>query len=256
MQRFCFWVAFSGSLLASAAAQATPDIRLTPDGTIAGISGLADDTGCVESTSSVTVRSLQIDNGVLRGFRYADPEHGEGYANLDIDAVPPARRKQVADWLAQVIRPGARLRLGLKACGAAGRIEIVDAIAPAAKPPAAGGPSGPPGTITGRLEYPSDYIPAVDVCAEPAEGGAPICTRTKAALKATFRLRVPAGSYRVFARLVDAKEAPDFAGYKAYYSQMVRCGLHARCKDHTPIVVRVEPGKTVRDVRPADWYAK
>jgi hypothetical protein len=110
----------------------------------------------------------------------------------------------------------------------------------------------PSATITGELSYPSDYIPPdMVVCAEDIATGNPSCdSRTyEEAGRRFYRLSVPAGRYRVYARTGDM---PD---YRAYYSQAVPCGLHAGCPSHEPIVVTIGPGETRESVNPHDWYA-
>lgn len=105
-----------------------------------------------------------------------------------------------------------------------------------------------PATISGNLTYPSDYIPEnLQVCAEAVESKKTLCDAEKSG--SSYSLKVPPGSYRVFAR------APDMAKIKAYYSEFVTCGYEQWCASHTPIVVTVAEGETRSDVHPGDWYA-
>lgn len=115
------------------------------------------------------------------------------------------------------------------------------------------------GTISGRLMYPSDYIPEdMIVCAEHAASGETFCTdeHLERGGDTTYRLSVPAGGYTVYAKLTapesyGAAYGPD---YRAYYSEFVTCGLMASCASHKPIVVEVKAGQAAADIDPADWY--
>ncbi len=110
----------------------------------------------------------------------------------------------------------------------------------------------PSAIITGELSYPSDHIPPdMDVCAEEIASGDPHCgSQTwEESGKRYYRLSVPPGRYRVYAR---TGAMPD---YRAYYSEAVPCGLHAECTSHEPIVVAIGPGETRESVNPHDWYA-
>ena len=114
--------------------------------------------------------------------------------------------------------------------------------------------------ITGELSYPGDFdFPRMIVCAEAVDSKSIHCTdqRTpnRRSGKATYKLRVPAGNYYVFATIVNGEEpAEDIRGYKAYYSEFVKCGLSAACPSHEPVKVTVRPGQTLTGVNPGDWY--
>jgi len=107
----------------------------------------------------------------------------------------------------------------------------------------------PRGTITGEVNYPSSGIPAdMEICADKIENVETYCTYTKTDAPdglQSYTLPVPAGSYKVYARL---------GSTIAYYSEFVTCGLNASCTSHEPIVVNVEVGTTVKNVNPQDWY--
>ncbi|HEX6624532.1 MAG TPA: hypothetical protein VF064_12535, partial [Pyrinomonadaceae bacterium] len=116
------------------------------------------------------------------------------------------------------------------------------------------------GVITGALSYPSDFdFPRMIVCAEAMDSRSIHCTdkRTtnRRSRKVTYRLSVPAGSYYVFATIVNG-EAPtaDYRGYKAYYSEFVVCGLSVNCPSHAPVKVTVRAGRTSTGIDPGDWY--
>ena len=123
-------------------------------------------------------------------------------------------------------------------------------------------PSQQPATITGALSYPGDVdLPAMIVCAEAVNSKSIHCTdkrlTNRRSGKLTYKLRVPAGGYYVFATIVNGEEpAEDFQGYKAYYSEFIKCGLSVNCPSHKPIEVKVRAGQTLTGIDPADWYVE
>lgn len=116
------------------------------------------------------------------------------------------------------------------------------------------------GVITGALSYPSDFdFPRMIVCAEAVDSKRIHCTdkrvTNRRSRKITYKLSVPAGSYYVFATLVNGEDpAEDYQGYKAYYSEFVICGLSVGCPSHAPVKVTVRAGQTLRGIDPGDWY--
>jgi len=107
-----------------------------------------------------------------------------------------------------------------------------------------------PATITGKMGYPSDYIPRdLQVCAEMLDGKKTFCNAEKNYSENTYELKVPPGSYRVFA------QTSQQTGYKAYFTEFVVCGYDASCPSHKVIVVKVAAGETRSEVHPNDWYA-
>ena len=114
--------------------------------------------------------------------------------------------------------------------------------------------------ITGELSYPSDFdFPMMIVCAEAVNSKSIHCTdkriRNRRSGKLTYRLRVPAGSFYVFATVVNGGEpVEDARGYKAYYSEFVKCGLRVGCPSHDPVKVTVRAGQTLTGINPGDWY--
>jgi hypothetical protein len=114
--------------------------------------------------------------------------------------------------------------------------------------------------ITGELSYPGDFdFPQMIVCAEAVNSKSIHCTdkrlQNRRSGKFTYKLRVPAGSYFVFATSVNGEEpVEDVRGYKAYYSEFVRCGLSVNCPSHEPVKVTVRAGQTSAGINPGDWY--
>ena len=104
------------------------------------------------------------------------------------------------------------------------------------------------GTIAGALSYPSEAVPAQKVCAADTASEKQFCVQTVTG-ETAYEVRAPAGTYWIYATAAD-----DPSGRKAYFSEFVRCGLAASCKDHSPIAVETSATSTVR-ADPQDWYA-
>lgn len=104
------------------------------------------------------------------------------------------------------------------------------------------------GVIEGALLYPACDVPAdLEVC---AEGKTTVCTKALSFVDGDigYRLELPAGEYRIFARAETM-----MPGVRAYYSAAVQCGLDIDCTDHAPIVVGVRSGSRTTGIHPADW---
>lgn len=105
-----------------------------------------------------------------------------------------------------------------------------------------------PATISGSLTGPNDTIPDdLQVCAETLDGRTAWCKAeiTRNGYSGSYTLKVPGGSYRVFAR---TSEAP---GYKAYYKQCA--SQDPECTSHAPVVIKIEEGETREGVDIDDW---
>lgn len=107
-------------------------------------------------------------------------------------------------------------------------------------------------TITGELTYPGEWLPEdLKVCAEHIGTKQRTCTsrRQKRGRSVRYELKVPAGTYHVFAN------SSEWNGPPAYYSEFVTCGLDNSCPSHKPIPVSVAAGERRTGIDPGDWYA-
>ena len=117
-------------------------------------------------------------------------------------------------------------------------------------------------TITGKLSYPSEFLPSMRVVLFSLTDGKAYFVDT-AKGQGEFSIDVPAGTYYVVSYLYEGiagntgqvdtytLSGGPFAGG---YTQMVPCGLAYGCDDHTLLPVTVTEGQTVT-VDPGDWYA-
>jgi len=107
-------------------------------------------------------------------------------------------------------------------------------------------PSYIPGSISGSLSYPSEFIPPMRVVAfNQATGG--YYWDDTAENQTTYTIAsLPPGVYIVVAYY------NELAGG---YTQSVICGLSVDCTDHSLIPVGVEAGQAINGIDPGDWYA-
>lgn len=112
------------------------------------------------------------------------------------------------------------------------------------------------GRITGKLTYPSDYIPPdMVLCLETTNRT--ICSTSKNIngyvfkinpRTATYTITLPVGNYYIFGLTNEMR------GVKAYYNEFVRCGMDVKCKSKKKILLEVKLGKTIRGITIGDWY--
>jgi hypothetical protein len=116
------------------------------------------------------------------------------------------------------------------------------------------------GTVTGKLGYPSDFIPALAIYALPvsnlSDGRYVIFTeRTTGAPggSVTYTMQVPAGTYYFVAYVRDTPVGSrNGAGA---YTRYVTCGMTPACDaNHDFIPVTVTAGQTNTDIDIRDWY--
>ena len=109
-------------------------------------------------------------------------------------------------------------------------------------------PTPVPGSVSGALSYPSEFIPPLRVAAFNVNG---LNYRYVDTMQnqATYQITgLAPGKYHVVAYIMGGERAGG-------YTQMVPCGLSVDCADHSLIDVIVEAGKDTPDINPADWYA-
>lgn len=118
------------------------------------------------------------------------------------------------------------------------------------------------GTITGKLSYPSEFIPPLRVAAFSLTDGNAYFVDT-AKNQSTYSIEVPPGTYYVVSYPYEGvagntgqADAYTLSGgaFAGAYTQMVPCGLAVGCDDHTLLPVTVTAGQTVT-ADPGDWYA-
>jgi hypothetical protein len=103
------------------------------------------------------------------------------------------------------------------------------------------------GLITGRLSYPSEYIPSLSVIAMRIDTReSTYYSLDTEAGQDTYAIRVDPGVYLVLAYKGDLA-----AGYTRY----VTCGMGSACRDHILRQVVVEAGDILEDIDLLDWYA-
>lgn len=112
---------------------------------------------------------------------------------------------------------------------------------------------GPPiskevGNIEGKLCYPSEYIPAMDIYIQNVNLKSYDHVQT-AENQGTYKMEgLQAGTYVAYAYPVNGED------YGGGYTNAVPCGLLASCTDHKLIEVEVKVNQTTDGVDICDWY--
>jgi hypothetical protein len=108
----------------------------------------------------------------------------------------------------------------------------------------------PVGGISGRLSYPSEFIPPLRVIAFNTVTGE-YYWQNAVLNQTTYRFNdLPVATYYVLAYLIE--NPSDIL--RAAYTQAVPCGLSVGCNDHNLIAVTVTQGQEVQNVDVTDWY--
>lgn len=108
--------------------------------------------------------------------------------------------------------------------------------------------SGSTGVISGFLSYPSSFYPSMNVIAFDMNSDTFYYSTTSEGSNYYEIHNLPPSTYYVIAYLA----GEDYAGA---YTNAVPCGLSVDCTNHNYIPVLVNPGQTVTEVNPQDWYA-
>jgi len=102
-----------------------------------------------------------------------------------------------------------------------------------------------PGTVSGQVCYPSEFIPAMTAYFREVSTAAayhlPISLN-----QGSYSALIPPGTYIAFAYLE--------AGAAGSYSHAVPCGLTVSCTDHTPLPFVIQSGQTTAGIDLCDWY--
>ena len=109
-------------------------------------------------------------------------------------------------------------------------------------------PTPVPGSVSGALSYPSEFIPPLRVVAFNVNG---LNYRYVDTMQDQGNYQITGlapGAYHVVAYIMDGTLAGG-------YTLAVPCGLSFECADHSLIDVTVEAGKDTSNITPADWYA-
>jgi len=110
------------------------------------------------------------------------------------------------------------------------------------------------GSISGKLSYPSDFIPALRIVAFEVVNDNMTgnwYSVDSEMNQFTYQMdNLPEGKYYVVAYIRDADENSLRAGYTPF----VPCGLSVSCTDHSLIAVEVKNGSMTEGVDPGDWY--
>jgi hypothetical protein len=104
------------------------------------------------------------------------------------------------------------------------------------------------GDVSGKLCFPSEYIPAMTVFFENASTGQ-VTQLQIAENQFTYQQFLPSGSYTAYAWLLDNSMG-------GLYSYAVPCGLDVSCTNHNPLPFDVFSGITTTDIDLCDWYSQ
>lgn len=116
------------------------------------------------------------------------------------------------------------------------------------------------GSLTGKLSYPSEFIPPLRVVATNIQTNEVYFVDTAQNQGVYTIANLLPGTYHVMAYSysLSQEQHPEdnlFTQLSAGYTQAVLCGLSVDCQDHSLIDVVIEPGQTITNIDPGDWYA-
>ena len=113
------------------------------------------------------------------------------------------------------------------------------------------------GVVQGKLCYPSEYIPSMNIYLKAANSNTIYKLVSKENQQTFTFKKIPEGSYVAFAYTTEATQL-DLNNKKSKasggFSRFVPCGLSVDCKDHTLISFKVNKGKTTNAISICDWY--
>lgn len=116
-------------------------------------------------------------------------------------------------------------------------------------------PAAPPGAISGnQLMYPADSMPALAIYAISTTDSHTYFSTVTSQGQFSYTISgVAPGTYDVVAYLANGTSG-NWKELAGGYTQFVVCGLSGSCSDHTLIPVTVQPGQTVSNINPSDFY--
>jgi hypothetical protein len=101
------------------------------------------------------------------------------------------------------------------------------------------------GTITGRICYPSEHIPAMLAYFKEIDSGR-LDKFQIMANQATYQVNLPPGQYVAYAWATSYQVG-------GMYSKAVPCGLTVSCTDRSPQTFTVQSGQTTSGIDLCDW---
>ena len=109
-----------------------------------------------------------------------------------------------------------------------------------------------PGSISGKLSYPSEFLPPMRVCAISVDGGSRFgCVITRENQRAYRIDNLAPATYYVLAYVKDGGVHATGA-----FTRAVRCGVgQPRCTDGSLIPVTLGEGNSITGVDPGDFYS-
>ncbi|MGD8813707.1 MAG: hypothetical protein PVI78_04445 [Anaerolineales bacterium] len=104
------------------------------------------------------------------------------------------------------------------------------------------------GLATGKLCYPSEYIPAMTAYFKEVNTGV-VSSLPIAENQLTYQISLPPGTYHAYAWLLDNSLGGS-------YSYAVPCGLDVSCTNHNLLPFSVFVGTTTTGIDICDWYSQ
>lgn len=118
------------------------------------------------------------------------------------------------------------------------------------------------GSISGRVGYPSEFLPAMATYAISTDGDRFYRVESVAYQQHYTMLGVAPGDYFVLttpdmpgAIVASGTRTQSTGRFMAAYTKAVLCGLSVECGDHSLVPVHVSSGVATTNVDPGDWYA-
>lgn len=190
--------------------------------------------------------SINLAPGTYIAFAYPVNSAGEATGGSYSQAVPCGLGNDCTDHtpVEFEVKPGAEVK----------EVDICDWYSPAdvpANPEAAQGTESakPTGSISGRICYPSEFIPEMTLFFEDLST-LQITELLIAENQTGYTMQLSPGTYIAFAYLNSG------ALLGGSYSRAVPCGLGTDCNDHSLIEFEVVPGKSLDNIDICDWYSQ